>query len=475
MTNSFSRDTAPFHRGADAALLFGIALAICTLGILTRPTGYFAGFWPANATILAILVRFPAISRPASWASACFGFLTADLLAGNPLTEAMALTLANFAGIAAGHLLLSRFARDIRQMARGTSIAALLGAALLASAATAVFGAEVSVRFHGRIYSEALMLWFSSELMNYVTLMPIILSLPENLKAHMARVRIKFSRHGWDSTCGSRLFAAVLLLIFSYIGQMLGGPGALLFPLPALILTAMVFSISTTSIIVLCYALWCHAALVLNMVDTNIPLATAQDTMSMRFGVTLLSLAPLTVASMNVARQALVLALDQAATRDALTGILNRRAFMERASALCGGTKGRVAVLMLDIDHFKTINDAHGHALGDEALKAFASAVALRLGKDDVFGRLGGEEFGIAARIETAEDAALLGERLLEAVRQTDVRLAGGNALGMTVSIGAVTRDVPLNFRFDDALRLADEALYEAKRLGRNRAEIRLA
>ena len=160
------------------------------------------------------------------------------------------------------------------------------------------------------------------------------------------------------------------------------------------------------------------------------------------------------------------------ATVDGLTGMLNRRAFFERADGarqLALRLRKPIALLMLDIDHFKQLNDSYGHASGDEALKVFADAARGVLREHDLIGRLGGEEFALvlpATRLEGALEAA---ERLRLAVLDVPV-FGGAPGYRMTVSIGAVT--IEAGEELTAALARADHALYAAKTGGRNRVEV---
>ena len=157
------------------------------------------------------------------------------------------------------------------------------------------------------------------------------------------------------------------------------------------------------------------------------------------------------------------------ATIDPLTGALNRRAFMDRCKIEVERARRHqraLSLLMLDGDHFKRVNDAHGHAAGDEALRALTRTVGGLLRTGDSFGRFGGEEFVILAPETTMEGACQLAERIRATM--ADTRIIHGDAqFVLTVSIGATS------FNFDEtdiapALARADSALYRAKAHGRN-------
>ncbi|MCA1857250.1 GGDEF domain-containing protein [Massilia oculi] len=159
------------------------------------------------------------------------------------------------------------------------------------------------------------------------------------------------------------------------------------------------------------------------------------------------------------------------ATTDSLTGLPNRHAFLERAEqARQAALRQRqpLALAMLDIDHFKQINDRFGHATGDEALMVFARTVHGSLRAHETVGRLGGEEFAVVLPGTGLAGALTAAERLRQAVRAAAV-ITSGTPYTMTVSIGVVVLDP--NETLGMALARADHALYAAKSGGRDRVE----
>jgi diguanylate cyclase (GGDEF)-like protein len=163
--------------------------------------------------------------------------------------------------------------------------------------------------------------------------------------------------------------------------------------------------------------------------------------------------------------------MQRLATTDFLTGLANRRAFFEQAESarlLAIRLRKPIALMMLDIDHFKQLNDRFGHATGDEALVLFASTSRTVLREHDIMGRLGGEEFAVALPGTDLEGALQAAERLRAAVSQAALITSGSNYT-MTVSIGVVLVD-PAE-ELTAALARADHALYAAKTGGRNRVE----
>ncbi|MHC4885737.1 MAG: diguanylate cyclase [Planctomycetota bacterium] len=168
--------------------------------------------------------------------------------------------------------------------------------------------------------------------------------------------------------------------------------------------------------------------------------------------------------------------MEALARTDALTEIHNRRYFLE----LAGREMARVqrfgqtsSLLALDIDHFKAVNDTHGHDMGDEVLKAFARTVAGCLRETDLFGRVGGEEFSVILPQTGAEGAMEVAERVRVQVSEIAVPLPAGENLSITCSVGVHPIRQEDGESFDEACKVADEALYEAKESGRNRVVLK--
>lgn len=161
--------------------------------------------------------------------------------------------------------------------------------------------------------------------------------------------------------------------------------------------------------------------------------------------------------------------LEQAALTDALTGIQNRRYFddaLKEYLAEFGRIEKPVGLMILDLDHFKQINDAHGHNIGDEVLKAVAKCLKDMTRYHDVVARLGGEEFAVVAPNMDADLLLKLAERIRRAIAGLVV-LSGNVRLKITTSVGLAVWD--RKEPADKFFGRADKMLYEAKKLGRNR------
>jgi diguanylate cyclase (GGDEF)-like protein len=162
-----------------------------------------------------------------------------------------------------------------------------------------------------------------------------------------------------------------------------------------------------------------------------------------------------------------------AASTDFLTGLLNRRAFLENALMLCARqAKGNkpVTLMMFDLDHFKSINDRFGHAVGDRVLQVFVEAACTKLGPSDLIGRLGGEEFAIVIYDSGRDKGLAIAERIRLAFEDATVEV-DGRQIGGTLSMGMAIAETNL-FDIPAVLAQADEALYCAKERGRNRVEV---
>lgn len=163
--------------------------------------------------------------------------------------------------------------------------------------------------------------------------------------------------------------------------------------------------------------------------------------------------------------------LQRQAHLDYLTGLPNRRNFMERGEVELSRTQrydNSLSILMLDIDHFKNINDTYGHQSGDVVLKSVAMTFQKVLRSVDIIGRLGGEEFAVILPETGIERATEVAERLREIISADEVALPEGNKIRFTVSIG-ITALVDKVSNINMLLNEADKALYKAKQSGRNR------
>lgn len=170
-------------------------------------------------------------------------------------------------------------------------------------------------------------------------------------------------------------------------------------------------------------------------------------------------------------RKQLQMELERQARTDYLTGLINRRYFIDHCQQELTRTLRYghpLSLLMLDIDHFKKVNDTYGHLAGDQVLQALAACCQAQLREVDIAGRIGGEEFTILLPETDAGEACEVAERLRQMLADLGVAQSDGPPIRFTVSIGVACVGAATN-TIDQLLQHADEALYQAKNNGRNR------
>lgn len=304
--------------------------------------------------------------------------------------------------------------------------------------------------------------------MNYAAFLPMFLTLPQGITLSPTSILRQLRKP--DVRKAMPLLALVLS---AGAGVLIGGPGAVAFPVPALLWCALSYSLFTTSCLAFAFGAWTLLAIRAGILPVGTEIESRAMLISMRVGVSLVALAPLVVGSVMLARNELMKQLRFLADRDAMTGLHNRRAFLEAGSAALSASIDSdkpVAVMMLDIDHFKSINDRFGHEAGDRVLSAFAEILRGSVRPEDSVGRIGGEEFGIALTDCTVDDAGRVAARINTALRTAETALDGGETIRATVSIGIhLAHD---ERRLERLLVHADHALYRAKTLGRDRFEL---
>jgi diguanylate cyclase (GGDEF)-like protein len=163
----------------------------------------------------------------------------------------------------------------------------------------------------------------------------------------------------------------------------------------------------------------------------------------------------------------------ESATRDGLTRVYNKKYFLDtlrKEFAYCLRHRVPLSLLMVDVDHFKKINDTYGHQAGDYVLARIAQRVADTIRVEDLFARYGGEEFALMLRESTDDQALICAERIRRAVDATEFSY-GGSPIKVTISVGVATLTDSDYVQPEDLIAAADKYLYRAKRGGRNRVD----
>jgi diguanylate cyclase (GGDEF)-like protein len=257
----------------------------------------------------------------------------------------------------------------------------------------------------------------------------------------------------------------------------ISGPGAIAFPIPALLWCAVRYHLFTVTLLTLLTGITLIINVSISMMLYQIPgprVAMLDALMSARLGIAMLVMGPLILASSLMVNRKLLRQLDHTANHDLLTGALGRGAFTRKARELLEHkfqAKEAVSLLLIDIDHFKLINDMYGHLIGDQVLVTFSHLLRRELRHDQLFGRLGGEEFAIMMPRALAVQAVALGEHLRRQVENTDMNPMAKTPLRITISVGIASLAMNEVKSLEQLMNMVDIALYRAKSQGHNRVE----
>lgn len=446
--------------------VFVVVLAAALVGILTRAPGLLATFWCANALLLGMMMRWPVLIEWPTWMAAMAGYLSADLLTGSALSMAVQLNGANLVGVTFGVLLLRCTKRIPFRLVDSNALMWMVIIGAASAIATASTAGLLDRVIREESFTDTLVHWGSTEFMAYLLVLPLILSV--TIPSGFADLRRKLTLQ----TIGTMLVPLLATAACVPIALRIEGPIALVLPIPALLWCATRISVPSTAFVSVVWSVWS-----LMMADTGRldvgeqgHINWSEDVIT-SIAVTLIALGPIAVACATQERRAAERELFRAVEYDNLTGVLSRGAFLRQAEEQLrreSETQLPVGLLMLDLDHFKNINDTHGHMAGDTVLSDFAARAADRVSDADLVGRLGGEEFAV---LLTGSSFARASE-VAEAIRSAQVEESTASGVASTVSIGLAWADHPTP-RLAALMIAADEAMYDAKESGRNLVKAR--
>ncbi|MHB2050809.1 GGDEF domain-containing protein [Pseudomonas hunanensis] len=447
-------------------VVLGVTFALTLGGILARPIESLSLFWPVNAVLAGILLRYPRQATFTGFSLVWLAMVGADLLCGSAWVPALWFNLCNLGVVVTLWQLLSRLPRMHRRMRSPHGVLRVFAACAAAAVVAASMAAAMAAPWFQQSLRATWLAWFSEQFSTGVLVLPVLLTAP-SVRALM--------RGGAQPIRLAPLLVLLASLAFSIA---FGGPGAIAFPIAALLWCAWTYSPFLVSLLTLTAGSTLIVAVAQNLMHFSVPQSEPGVTtlMSARLGIAMLVLGPLVVACVSQANRSLMARLAHQATVDHLTGVLTRSAFTRRANALLESRQQHaqalpLTLMMLDIDHFKSINDAHGHAVGDQVLRQFASTLQDQLHNDELLARLGGEEFVVMLPGLAPERATFIAERLRRAIQDLHV-VQADQRLQITVSIGVAGCDADMPApSLDELLASADQALYRAKARGRNRVE----
>lgn len=300
-------------RPSEPLLLGLVVFLACLFGIYTRPVGFLATLWPANAIMLGLMLLRPNSARASGWLAAAIAYFAADYLTGSSFTKATLLNLANLVGVGTAYFICARLPADaIRLRQPGSMLYVALVSAAGAAAAATVGAAVNPILFGGGSISGSFF-WFATEFVNYITILPVMLSWPGKLSWQSGKVAAGWTTFDWsateraaDSPAAYSSLPVVALVLSCVVSVIIGGPGAVAFPAPALLWCGLVYPVFPTAVVSLLFGCWALIAISAGYLPTSIGVADEMTLISIRLGASLITLTPVTLATVMQSRNELI-------------------------------------------------------------------------------------------------------------------------------------------------------------------------
>ena len=443
---------------------------------ISRQAGNIATLWPPNGMLVAALLLTPRRRWTEVFMAGVIGSMAANMYNGNTFIAAGSITVANLieAGIAAT-IISGQAARRVL-FQRSTDVAVLIIAAVTAALVAGAVSATSAMLLSGAPFTTIFIKWVLGDVLGLLVVMPIAMI----AHAHVTRgPDLMMSRR-------SQVEAMLLLSVVLTVSVAVYSPGAppvqylvmptvllasfRLGPLGAALSTVIVAVIGSLSTVMASRA------------GALTPDEATMRVFNFQLNLAVLFLTALPIGAAMAQRSQLEQDLIDEKERsdrfardmaslvnvDDLTGLATRRFFLEKLDALAATARRLTQPLtlaMIDIDHFKPINDQHGHAVGDAVLRAIGVACRNAVRTNDVIGRLGGEEFAMLMPLTDQMAAYRIVDRLREAVAAITIPTGDGHTVSVTISVGMA---MFVDQQIDRLLLDADRALYVAKERGRN-------
>lgn len=459
---------------ASAFFIVGTVVLICCLcGILSRPVTFLAYLWPVNAVLLGLFLRFKHLKIWGGWLGAFSGYMLADLVTGSSLQLTFILTLANLINVTVSLFLIQFWKLNYRNYNQGFTFLYLFIICALGGSLVSALFAIATVPYLSDTFMSTQRLWidfgmwWAGEIVNYITILPIILFFPT-----LNEIGKKFKSIRLNQFRLAKLLPLIAIVISVTFTHIFFGPGALLYPLAALIWAALTYPIFTVALInsIVCLVTY-HSLTYFYLSHSSSAYLTT--TISVRIGLCMLGLAPLILCIITSNRRKLYKKVLHMANHDSLTNTINRRHLFEKGERYLSEAKSHaVSLIMLDLDHFKRMNDQYGHHVGDLVLKHFSQLVEDNIRTNELFARVGGEEFLILMMNTTLQETQAIAERIRIKTELTPMQLPEGDLLFITTSIGIAHHSLPTELSLQHIINQADHALYRSKALGRNQITI---
>lgn len=440
-------------------LLFFITLCMAMLGLYCRTNAALSLFWPCNAMLLGLLVRFPQLSSALTFPAIYVGLVTADIAFGTHVAASMGMDAANLSFIVTGLGVLLTGSTTSRRL---QALNRAFPASVVGAAVCAVIGSVASQHYFHDDLVQGWISWFCEQVSTSILLLPVMITLPRSDEINeLLRECRQVSP-----------LPLISLGVSIAAGISVGGGGSLIFPLPALMWCAVSYPLFITCLLTLITGIT-----EIILVASNVLTIQGRDDFflidslaSARLGVAAMTVSPLIVALSATANKKLVARITRRADYDLLTGALTRSGLAARLDALMARRDHNFngAAFVVDIDRFKNINDTFGHAAGDYVLAQTVERIRQTLQQTAIISRMGGEEFLILIEDISLPRAFLLANRLRQSIEQHTIIL-NDDDLSVTISIGISSLERVDAKTLDEAIKSADKQLYLAKSSGRNR------
>lgn len=447
---------------------------------ISRQTGNIATLWPPNGVLAAAMLLTATSRWPMVLIAGALGSVAANLLNGSGVVAATSITVANLVEVWLVATLLRRGTHSRRLFQEPGDVLVLIAVATVAALAAGGVSASMAPLISGSPFTRIFVKWVLGDVLGLLVVMPIVI---------IAHDLVKYGR---DRMLAQRthLEAALILLLVFVVALAVFRPG--MPPVQFLIMPTVLLAsfrlgpLGAALSTVIAAAVGSVGTMMAAQAATASPDQVTLQVLYFQLYLAVLFLSALPIGSAMARRAQLSHELEEAkkdadsvaremamlAAVDDLTGLLTRRQFLkelDRAAESAQRAQQPLTLAMIDIDHFKPINDQFGHAVGDQVLMVIGGACRAAVRSTDVIGRLGGEEFAMLMPLTDQQTAYRIVDRLREAVAGISIPVGSGASVSVTISIGlAVFEDQQV----DRLLVDADRALYLAKEQGRNRIAV---
>jgi diguanylate cyclase (GGDEF)-like protein len=461
----------PVPRLWQAALLAAVYFVAARLSLLLAiPPGYATAVWPPSGIALAATLLLGNRLWPGIW----LGAALANYTVSSSLALAAAMGTGNTLEALAGAALIRRFIGVPRRFERARDVVVFVAIAAL-SCTIAATVAVLSMATMGSVSSPDFLpnwwTWWQGDVAGIIILTPLILTWRLRRAAPWSR------RKMLEAICFGSLLVIVTLFIFSDDRQISSQFPLTFAILPFMIWAAFRFSqrIVTTAVAFVSVFAVNHTV---NGIGPYAPWSLNESLLTLLAFISTIVVTGLVLSALRIERaramhelERTLIGLREQAITDPLTGLYNRRylwEFLRREWVRAKRKDESLAVVMIDLDYFKRINDAHGHQAGDFVLVAVAGLLRNQIRSSDIVCRYGGEEFALVLPEASLENVRLRAEHIRGAIKRLDLTHQGVSLGRITASLGVALfphhADNP-----DSLIRAADEAMYEAKHVGRDR------